>query len=151
MAFWNYKEQKWVFNARAFLLIYNKESRRLMGQYVTSMWFNSETNQEASMHCIIFGVKDVNSDKIDKIIEELNRNENTIPSINDLPYSTYFCEYFMGSKNITQEIVEKLKNTRATENFTFTGQKNHINSLSFHYNYTNGMFLTTLPEFLIEF
>lgn len=154
IAFWSHEEQKWVFNAKAFLLIYNKESRRLRGQYITSMWFNSKTNEKAAMHYIIFGVKDANSDKIGKIIDELNRNENTIPSMNDLPYSAYFSEYFMGSRDITQSIVEKLKNADtygATETFTFTGQKNPVNSLKMNYNYHDETFLSTLPEFLIEF
>lgn len=154
MAFWSHGENKWVYNAKSFLLIYNKDVALLRGQYITSMWFNSETDQEKSMNYIVFGIKDSNSRKIGTIIDEINRNHNSIPSINDLPCTAYFSEYFTVNKEVTQEIVQKLKDVNtvgATEVFTFAGQKNPVNSLKMNYNYHDEMFLSTLPEFLIEF
>ena len=148
--YWKHDEAKWCLAQKRFLLIHNPDGALLRGQFITSMWLKYLIDQEKPMHYIVFGVKDVR--KIGQIIDEINRDHltsNGIPSIDDLPFSADFCEYFVGSEEITKKIKDETKDETHTK-YIFLGSKNGVNQLTMNYEQFEGELCATLPEFIIE-
>ena len=149
-AYWKHDEAKWSLALNRFLLIHNPDVAFLRGQFITSMWLKYLIDQEKPMHYIVFGVKDVG--KRHQIIDEINRNHltnNGIPSVDDLPLSADFCEYFVGSKEVTEKIKNETKdNTHTT--YVFQGSKWCAHQLTMNYEQFDGEMCATLPEFIIE-
>ena len=149
-AYWKHDEAKWSLASKRFILIYTPDVALLRGQFITSMWLKYLIDQEKPMHYIVFGVKDVR--KIEQIIDEINSQHltgNGIPSIDDLPLSADFCEYFVGSREITEKIKNETKDETHTT-YVFAGSKNNIHQLTMNYEQFEGDLCATLPEFIIE-
>ena len=149
-AYWKHDEAKWNLALKRFLLTHSEDIAMLRGQFITSMWLKYLIDQEKPMHYIVFGVKDVG--KRHQIIDEINRDHltnNGIPSVDDLPYTAEFCEYFVGSKEITEKINDETKDNIHTT-YNFAGTRNNINQLTMNYECFEGELCATLPEFIIE-
>jgi len=140
--FWNNKENKWVLVNQRFIV--GEYDNNLIGQYITSMWFNVEMDQEKQMAFMVFGVKNRQYRK--HIIEQINRNNNDYPSINDLSYDSEFCELFQCNKDTTKKLVKNAKE-KGNQKLIFNGVKNEENTLRMDFDYARDTFLTTLPEF----
>jgi len=114
------------------------------------MWLKYLINKEMPTHYIVFGV--MKTQEIYKIIDEINRyhlTNNGIPSVDDLPLSADFCEYFVGNKEITKKINDETKDNIHTT-YNFAGTRNNLNQLTMNYESFEGELCATLPEFIIE-
>ena len=149
-AYWKHDEGKWSLALNRIILIHNPDAALLKGQFITSMWLKYLIDQEKPMHYIVFGVNDVK--KRNQIIDEINMQHltnNGIPSIDDLPVSADFCEYFVGSEEITEKIKNETKDNIHTT-YIFQGSKNGVNQLTMNYEQFEGDLCATLPDFIIE-
>ena len=144
-AFWKHDEVKWSLSVKRFLLVRSEDM--LMGQFITSTWLKYIINQEKPMHYIVFGVK--NMEHRHNVLDEINRQHNGDPRQSELPVSADFCEYFEGSKEITEKINDVVKKETHTT-WNFTGSNNNINQLRMNYCYYEDKLSATLPEFTIE-
>lgn len=146
-AYWKHDEGKWNLALNRFLLTYNSDMSILRGQFITSMWLKYKINQEKPMHYIVFGVKNLVNRH--NILNEINRQHNGEPSINDLPVSADFCEYFEGTNENTEKIMDDTnKDTHTTH--VFMGSKKNMNELKMNYEGYDDYVCATLPEFVIK-
>jgi len=154
-AYWKHDEAKWNLSLKRFLLSYNNVTKSLTGQFITSMWLKYVISQEKPMHYIVFGVK--NRTHRHNVLDEINRkhtgemrNSGRPPSMNDLPETADFCEYFVGSNRITTKINrETNKNNHTT--YAFPGVKDRYNSeLKMNYVGYEDKLCATRPEFIIK-
>lgn len=146
-AYWKHDEAKWSLALKRFLLTYNSDMSILRGQFITSMWLKYKINQEKPMHYIVFGVKNLVNRH--NILDEINRQHNGEPSINDLPVSADFCEYFVGTNENTEKIMDDTKKDTHTTH-SFMGSLNIVNELKMNYEGYDDYLYATLPEFIIE-
>tara|TARA_A100001011_G_C13829574_1_gene642399 strand:- start:24 stop:476 length:453 start_codon:yes stop_codon:yes gene_type:complete len=137
-AYYSYEENKWVLVNQRFLI--TSGGNFIIGQYITSMWFNYAMHKENSLKFAVFGVK--NRQDKNYIIDLMNNK-----SINK-----FICEYFEvfeSYEDTTKKLVNETKDKESAK-YTFLGRYNNQNKLHMCFNYCQGDFLATLPEFCIE-
>ncbi len=144
-AYFSHKNDKWILSNYRFLLNKYKKNgnNRLLGQYITSTWFNSQQNQDKCMKFIVFGVKNINYKY--KVIDTINSTDD----IQKFKNSLEFVDTFMCCKEITQKLTEYTKD-KGKQIYEFIGNKNKDNKLILKFNYHNKLLLATLPEFRIN-
>jgi hypothetical protein len=126
-----HEENKWKLNNKRFLL---NLGNVIIGQYLSSNWFNCPMNQEKNMKFAVLGVE--NRKHIYNLIDILNSN---YPN-----YNTHnFVEIFECSRPETEKLVEE----KVDKRILFYGKKNTKNKLFIRFIYHNKLLLATLPEF----
>lgn len=144
-AFWNQNEKKWAIVKKLFIL--GKCDSKLMGQFITSMWYNVEMDKALPQAYMIIGISKVNLCNI--VLEQLNKNKNGFPSEHDIPTNNVkFCEYFGLTSEVVKNVVEQAKLKR-TYRGTFSGHKDSSAKLMIGFNYIDRTLFSTLPEFTI--
>ena len=137
---WNHNQDKWVLNNQRFILNaydYNNKAK-LLGQYITSMWYNSVQHQKKGMKFAVIGIN--HKGQLTVTIDLLNSNNNLWGSTCD------FIDIFECDSQTTGKIVTNTKNG-GTSNHEFTGTIDSGNILRMNFNWVNNTLLSTLPEF----
>lgn len=137
---WKHEQDKWVLNNQRFILNvcdYNNKEK-LMGQYITSMWYNSSQDKEKGMR---FGIVGVNhKGQLGTTIDLLNSNSSLWGS------TCEFIELFECGSNVTDKILINTKD-EGRSNYEFIGKINKSNILRMNFNWADNTLLATLPEF----
>lgn len=131
-----HEENKWVLNNQRFLLSLTP-GNILLGQYITSNWFNCPMHQEKNMMFTVIGVE--NRKYRHKVIDMMNAKYPINGEIN-------FVEIFEYSRNETEKLVEE----KVDKNIVLFGNKNTYNKLIIRMIYHDKLLLATLPQFEIE-
>jgi len=146
--FWDSEEKIWKLNNQRFIL--TPYDNLLMGQYITSMWFNTKIDKYEDIGFMIIGVE--NSDDKYQVVKEINNSKNRIPSVNDIPYNNRyakFVEYYEASGSLIERICKDCSKN-GEFNFKFKGNINYNNTLNIRFNLYKNELIICLPEFNIE-
>ena len=136
-----HEENKWILNNQRFLLTVSP-GNILLGQYITSNWFNCPMHQEKNMKFVVIGVD--KKEKRHGIIDTLNLNIN--PFAIGHGTKKIFIEMFEYSRSETEKLVEE----KADKNIVLFGNKNTKNQLIVRMIYHDKLLLATLPQFELE-
>ena len=136
-----HEENKWILNKQRFLL---SPGNILLGQYITSNWFNWPMHQEKDMKFLVIGLHTSIKKKRHPIIDTLNQNVN--PFGIGQGNKEIFIEIFEYSRNETEKLVEE----KVDKNIILSGGKNTNNKLVIRMIYHNKLLLATLPQFELE-
>ena len=138
---YKHDESKWVLNKQRFLLSPYKSNNqeKLLGQYITSMWYNYPIDPKSEIKFAVVGVS--NKNQLGATVDLLNSNSSLWGA------TCEFIDIFEGNLEATQKIVTETKDKQRS-NYMFAGNINSNNTLRVNFNFgDNNHILANLPEF----